>query len=227
MPLGAPSLLAPSPLDLPFLFEAGRILDRHASVVDALGALVSLAAERGGLAEGAVALVEEPGRPGGSPLVLRVASELAPGPAGRTIGMGDGLIGKVLETGQAREGRDQKGPWCAAPTLVHESVVAVLAFRVGPRSGEAGSRARAPAEPEGALGRVEALAVLLGEALTLRRLIAEGAGGSGTAFGRPGEAGLEEFHGPVGALGEVADLYSIRGGLQGRSAAMVEVRQLI
>ena len=51
-----PALISPSPADLPLLFEAGRLLVRHASLEEAMSPLLAFLADRADLAGGIAAL---------------------------------------------------------------------------------------------------------------------------------------------------------------------------
>jgi Nif-specific regulatory protein len=244
--IDSPNLLAPPDAWLPLLFEASRILDRHANLAEALPALLRSVEAGGLLHEGAAALAVPESQQGGHPpteggsLQLVSASSLTPYPAGSRIAMGSGAFGKVLEAGRSVEGRDELGTWVAAPTIIHDSVVAILGFRLGDEDDTASRRSL-----------LEALAVLLGEALVLRRLIAAGAGpveeiaapgratdggdgfASAGAGGRAGGASerleakpRKQAADPLAVLDSIEDQQGLHG-LLGPSAAMMEVRNLI
>ncbi len=212
MAMDSPALVAPSALSLPLLFEATRLLGRYPEVGEALEPLVRAVEAGSDLREGCAALAGAQGSPDSLPIRLLVASTLAELAPGARVIMGEGPLGRVLEGGRSIAGRDAAGLWIATPTLVHGSVQAILAFRLP---------AASPAEVAEHHSLVEALSVLLGEALLLRRLLAAGRPGEDLIPGHAarGHASGAEFLAP--------DLDGDHRGLLGRSAAMVELRQLI
>ncbi|MDP3176423.1 MAG: hypothetical protein Q8M76_00880, partial [Spirochaetaceae bacterium] len=95
-----PTLIAPDPADLPLLFEASRLLGRHTDVAEAMGPLLGLLMDRGGLAGGRAAL---PGWSSGAGLpdeadivVVAVAESADAGLVGKRVEMGEGAMGKAL-----------------------------------------------------------------------------------------------------------------------------------
>jgi len=217
MPYDSSALLAPSAGTLPLLFEVARLLGRHPDLGEALAPLLKAVEAGSPLKEGCAALA---GATEGVPLRVLVASPLAGAAPGTRVVMSEGPLGKVVEEGRSVEGEDGGGPWVAAPSLIHGSVAAIIAFR-------------RPAGFETAEARslVDALAVLIGEAILLRRLLASEGGGEGRGgpgWGRPGEEPRAGHWGQTRAvelpLGETAEEHR---GLLGRSAAMAELRSLV
>jgi Nif-specific regulatory protein len=205
MPFDSSALLAPSAGTLPLLFEVARLLGRHPDLGEALAPLLKAVEAGSPLKEGCAALA---GASEGVPLRIVVSSPLAKAAPGSRVVMSEGPLGKVVEEGRSVEGEDGGGPWVAAPSLIHGSVAAILAFR-------------RPSDFDAAEARslVDALAVLIGEAILLRRLLASEGGGEDPRSGHWGQTRTADL-----PLGDSAEEHR---GLLGRSAAMAELRSLV
>jgi Nif-specific regulatory protein len=151
-----PVLLSPDPADLPLLFEAGRLLVRHAGLEEAMGPLLALLADRGALAGGvaALALFDD-----GEVRVAAVADPVDAALAGKRIELGVGLLGKVL----ASTAPVFEGDGFAVPVILGGTAVGALSF-----SRYLSSRDRA-------LSLASSVASLAAEALGLRRRLARAA----------------------------------------------------
>ncbi len=208
-------LLAPDPGDLPLLFEGVRLLGRFPHVQDALDPLLQLLVESGRLSGGVLALAEGVEGP------VRIAANKHGGTGdqsslavGGRVHMGEGPLGRVLERSEALSGADDEGPWIAVPVTVKGALVAI--FMARPGRSEPGSK--------DIRSLVEALGVLLGEAIQLRRSI-HGAEGREELTGSESQARPHHFQAmPVLEEGFGDDELP---GLIGRSAAIREVRHLI
>jgi hypothetical protein len=195
-----PSLLSPDPADLPLLFEAGRLLVRHAGLEEAMGPLLALFADRGALAGGVAALAMFDD---GEVRVAAVADPADAALAGKRIELGVGLLGKVLaSTGAAFEGES-----FAVPVILGGSAVGALSF----------SRSTAPRDR--ALSLASAAASLVAEALGLRRRLARAA-----ALGAEGEGPPGHVHAvPQSAEPLFAEEGWAPAAIVGRSAPMREL----
>jgi Nif-specific regulatory protein len=151
-----PSLLSPDPADLPLLFEAGRLLVRHAGLEEAMGPLLALLADRSGLDGGVAALsMFDDGE-------VRVAAVSDPADAalaGRRIELGVGPLGKVL----ASTGPVFEGEGFAVPVILGGVALGALSF------------SRFACSRERALSLASSVASLVAEALGLRRRLARAA----------------------------------------------------
>jgi Nif-specific regulatory protein len=151
-----PSLLSPDPADLPLLFEAGRLLVRHAGLEEAMGPLLALLADRSSLVGGVAALAMFDD---GEVSVAAVADPVDAALAGRRIELGVGLLGKVLaSTTPAFEGEG-----FAVPVILGGTAVGALSF------------SRFLSSRDRALSLATSLASLVAEALGLRRRLARAA----------------------------------------------------
>ena len=219
------ALLSPSPEDLPLLFEAVRILGRYPDLSEAFEPLVRELESASTLREGAVAIAVD-----GRDQRVLVASSLPFAIAGRRVAMGEGPLGLALEAGTLVEGRDEEAPWLALPVLGGASVECLLAFRcaeAGQTRAE-GAQIRAEAAQTRAKALVEAVALLVGEALRLRSgLAARNAALNGLPRGKEGDGELLGSFGAGIAAAQGSALSADSHGLFGRSAAMAEVRGLI
>ncbi|MEI6388317.1 MAG: sigma 54-interacting transcriptional regulator, partial [Spirochaetota bacterium] len=208
-------LLAPDPGDLPLLFEGVRLLGRFPLVQDALDPLLQLLVESGRMAGGVLALAEGVEGP------VRIVANKHGGAGDRSslavggrVHMGEGLLGRVLERGEALSGTDDTGPYIAVPVTVKGALVAIFMARPN----------KAMLDPKDIRSLLEALGVLLGEAIHLRRSI-HGPEGRDELTGSESQARPHRFQAmPVLEEGFGDDELP---GLIGRSAAIREVRHLI
>jgi Nif-specific regulatory protein len=151
-----PSLLSPDPADLPLLFEAGRLLVRHAGLEEAMGPLLALLADRGDLAGGVAALAMFDD---GEVRVAAVADPVDAALAGKRIELGVGLLGKVL----ASTGPVFEAGGFAVPVILGGVAVGALSF------------SRYLATRDRALSMASSVASLVAEAIGLRRRLARAA----------------------------------------------------
>jgi len=152
------SLLAPSPEDVPLLFESSRLLGRHADLADAMPALVELLESRAGLSLGRAALSSESEEPvfvalgaGLDEKLLGRVVQLAAAP-GAKAGPRVSLVAKAIVEGKQQNAEGD----IAVPIMVGGSAAGALAFE----SGEGAERASA---------LLRACAALVSDALGLRR----------------------------------------------------------
>jgi Nif-specific regulatory protein len=151
-----PSLLSPDPSDLPLLFEAGRLLVRHAGLEEAMGPLLGLLADRGSISGGVAALAMFDD---GEVRVAAVEDPADAALAGKRVDLGVGLLGKVL----ASTGPVFEGEGFGVPVIFGGVAVGALSF-----SRYISSRDRA-------LALASSVAALVAEALGLRRRLARAA----------------------------------------------------
>jgi len=190
MPSDVSALLSPSPRDLALLFEASRLLSRYADLAEALFPLIQLLEGEASLERGTAAFARVEGAP------LRIVS------GGSLVTLGEGLLGAALEKGRSLE---LPGLGIAAPVLVGRSTAAILGFTLHPGA-EVSERARA-------LGLVEGTALLLAEAISLRRRLASGLCDEGgpirdflSAAAEPNSSILSAIIGRSPAMAEAASL---------------------
>jgi hypothetical protein len=148
-----PTLLSPDAADLPLLFEAGRLLVRHASLEEAMGPLLSLLADRADLAGGiaALALADD-----GDVRIAAVSDAGDAALAGKRVELGVGILGKAFSS--AMPAFENGG--LAVPVMLGGSAVGALSFSRSYRSRDR------------ALALASAVAALVAEALGLRRRLA-------------------------------------------------------
>jgi Nif-specific regulatory protein len=151
-----PVLLSPDPADLPLLFEAGRLLVRHAGLEEAMGPLLALLSDRGPLSGGiaALAMFDE-----GEVRVAAVANPADASLAGKRVELGAGVLGKVL----ASSAPVFEGEGIAVPVLLGGAAVGALSF------------SRYSCERARALSLASSVASLTAEALGLRRRLTRSA----------------------------------------------------
>lgn len=206
-----PAFFNPSPASLSLLFEAMRLLGRYPDLGEAYEPLLRVLETDPSLSEGAVAIAVD----GGAHRVLH-GSRLPQARTGQRVVMGEGPLGEALEQGLLVDGRDESGSWLAVPVIVAASAECVLAFRV---SEGAASRARE---------LLESVAILLAEAIRLRRGIAGRSAYLAGSARRPGGDGeYLDARGLELSTERVSALAADAHGLLGRSAAMAEVRGLV
>jgi Nif-specific regulatory protein len=200
-----PSLIMPDASDLPCLFEAGRILVRHAGLEEAMGPLLTLLSDRAGLEGGAAALsLTEDGE-------IRVVAVSDPSDSalvGRRVELGSGLLGRALSSASAVEAPEG----FAVPVLLGGAALGALSFS---RSQAKGARG---------LALASAAAVLVAEALGLRRRLARAAALGGDAEGAAGGGHI--------VVANAAETFCADDGwapaaIIGRSAPMRELYSLI
>jgi Nif-specific regulatory protein len=206
-----PTLLSPDPSDLPLLFEAGRLLVRHASLDEAMSPLLSLLADRADLAGGiaALAMTDE-----GEVRVAAVADPADAAMSGKRIELGVGLLGKTLASASAAF----EGEGLAVPVVLGGTAVGALSF-----SRYAGGR-------DHALAVASAVAALAAEAIGLRRRLARAAalGDSGaTSHVVPQAAeplGVDDGWAPSAIVGRAApmrELYSMMDRVAGTETTVL------
>jgi Nif-specific regulatory protein len=151
-----PVLLSPDPEDLPLLFEAGRLLVRHAGLEEAMGPLLSLLADRGPLAGGlaALALFDD-----GEMRVVAVADPSDAALSGKRVELGIGILGRVL----ASTSPVFDGEGLAVPVLLGGAAVGSLSF------------ARFSCARDRALSLASSVASLTAESMGLRRRLSRSA----------------------------------------------------
>ena len=199
-----PSLLMPDSSDLPCLFEVGRLLVRHPSLEEAMAPLLSLLADRAGLAGGVAALSLS------DESEVRVAAVSDPADAGlqgRSVDLGIGLIGKTLASSSPIDGPDG----IAVPILLGGSAVGALSF------------SRVSAERGRSVSLAASVASLVAEGLGLRRRLAREA-----LLGSEAEAGSAAGH----IVTHAAETFCVEEGwapaaIVGRSAPMRELYSMM
>ena len=205
-----PALLSPDPSDLPLLFEAGRLLVRHANLEEAMSPLLSFLADRADLAGGIAALAMSDD---GEVRVAAVADPANAALAGKRIELGAGLLGKALATA----GPIFETESLAVPVVLGGSAVGALSF-----SRFFGSR-------EHALVIASSIAALVAEALGLRRRLARAATLGDSAVGHvvPQTAeplGIDEGWAPAAIVGRAApmrELYSLMDRVAGTETTVL------
>jgi len=205
-----PALLSPDPADLPLLFEAGRLLVRHANLEEAMSPLLAFLADRVDLAGGIAALAMSDD---GEVRVAAVADPANAALAGKRIELGAGLLGKALATA----GPVFEAESLAVPVMLGGSAVGALSF-----SRFFGSR-------EHTLVIASSIAALVAEALGLRRRLARAATLGDSAVGHvvPQTAeplGIDEGWAPAAIVGRAApmrELYSLMDRVAGTETTVL------
>ncbi len=205
-----PALLSPDPADLPLLFEAGRLLVRHASLEEAMSPLLALLSDRAELSGGiaALALTDD-----GEVRVVAVSDAADAALSGKRVELGVGLLGKSLAT--ASHSSDGEG--LSVPVVMGGNAVGALAF-----SRLFGNRERA-------LALASSVAALVAEALGLRRRLARAAalgdsGGSHSVPQKPEPLRPEEGWAPAAIVGRAApmrELYSLMDRVAGTETTVL------
>jgi Nif-specific regulatory protein len=146
------ALLIPDPADLPVLFEASRLLGRHADLAEAMGPLLSLLEDQGGL-KGGIAALANPEEGYGDLRIVAVADPSDAALIGKRIALGEGMLGKAL----AAEVSVFEGESFAVPVVIGGAAAGALSFT------------RAARDREKSLALAVGAAALVAEALGLRR----------------------------------------------------------
>jgi Nif-specific regulatory protein len=146
------ALLIPDPSDLPVLFEASRLLGRHADLAEAMGPLLAILEDIGGL-KGGIAALADPEEGYGDVRIAAVANPADAALIGKRVALGEGLIGKALAT----EATAWVGDSFAVPVVFGGAAAGALSF------------ARATRERDAVLALAVGAAALVSEALGLRR----------------------------------------------------------
>jgi Nif-specific regulatory protein len=192
-----PALISPAPADLPLLFEAGRLLARHASLEEAMRPLLALLADRADLGGGIAALASNDG----DVHVTAVSDASDAGLAGKRVELGSGVLGKALASASPafEDGST------AVPIVFGGNVVGALSF------------SRILGERDRALSLASSVAALVAEAFGLRRRLARAAvlGDLGGGHAVPQTAEplcADEGWAPAAIIGRAAtmrELYSL------------------
>jgi len=146
------ALLIPDPTDLPILFEASRLLGRHADLAEAMGPLLALLEDQGGLV-GGIAALADPDEGYRDVRIIAVADPNDAAQTGKRVALGEGPLGKAL----ASEVSVFEGESFAVPVVSGGGAAGALSF------------ARAGRDREKALALAAGAAALVAEALGLRR----------------------------------------------------------
>jgi Nif-specific regulatory protein len=205
-----PALISPSPADLPLLFEAGRLLVRHASLEEAMSPLLTLLADRADLAGGiaALALYDD-----GDVRVTAVSDAADAALAGKRVELGVGILGKAVASASPAS----EGVSVAVPVVFGGNAVGALSF------------ARYQGEREHALTLVSSIAALVAEAYGLRRRLARAAslgdsGGSHTVPQTAESIQTDEGWAPAAIIGRAApmrELYSLMDRVAGTETTVL------
>ena len=151
-----PALISPSPADLPLLFEAGRLLVRHASLEEAMSPLLAFLADRADLAGGIAALALSDDA---DVRVTAVSDAADAALAGKRVELGSGILGKSIAS--------------ASPAFDRESLAVPIVH--GGNSVGALSFSRFHGGQDRALSLAASVAALVAEAYGLRRRLARAA----------------------------------------------------
>ena len=205
-----PSLLSPDPADLPLLFEAGRLLVRHASLDEAMSPLLTFLADRADLAGGIAALAFSDE---GEVRVAAVADPTDAALAGKRIELGGGILGKALAS--ATPAFESEG--LAVPVILGGTAVGALSF------------SRYAGEKDHALSIASSVAALVAEALGLRRRLARAAAlgdtGAGHVVPQATEPlAVDEGWAPAAIIGRAApmrELYSLMDRVAGTETTVL------
>ena len=205
-----PTLLSPDVSDLPLLFEAGRLLVRHASLEEAMSPLLSLLSDRADLSGGIAALAISDD---GDVRVAAVADARDAAQAGKRVELGVGILGKSYATASPAV----EGESIAVPVILGGSAVGALSFSRSSRG-----RVRA-------LALATAIAALVAEALGLRRRLARAAALGDSAGGhtvpQPSEpVRADDSWAPAAIIGRSApmrELYSMMDRVAGTETTVL------
>jgi Nif-specific regulatory protein len=146
------ALLIPDPADLPVLFEASRLLGRHADLSEAMGPLLTLLDDKAGL-RGGIAALSDPDDGYGDVRIVAVADPADAALNGKRVPLGEGLLGKAL----AAEASVSDGEAFAVPVVSGGTAAGALSF------------SRTSRDRDAALALAIGVAALVAEAIGLRR----------------------------------------------------------
>ncbi|MGA2547885.1 MAG: sigma 54-interacting transcriptional regulator [Rectinemataceae bacterium] len=204
-----PALISPSPADLPLLFEAGRLLVRHASLEEAMSPLLALLADRADLAGGIAALALSDD---GDVRVTAVSDASDAALAGKRVELGNGVLGKAIAA--------------ASPTFENGSLAVPVVF--GGNAVGALSFSRLYGGRDRALSLASSVAALVAEAYGLRRRLARAAlGDLGGSHAVPQTAEplcADEGWAPAAIIGRSApmrELYSLMDRVAGTETTVL------
>jgi Nif-specific regulatory protein len=205
-----PALISPSPADLPLLFEAGRLLVRHASLEEAMSPLLALLADRADLAGGIAALALSDD---GDVRVTAVSDASDAALAGKRVELGNGVLGKAIAAASPAFENDS----LAVPVVFGGNAVGALSF-----SRLYGGRDRA-------LSLASSVAALVAEAYGLRRRLARAAvlgdlGGSHAVPQTAEPLRADEGWAPAAIIGRSApmrELYSLMDRVAGTETTVL------